>query len=140
MSSVMTGTEQRIKSSVICDQCKDHQPALLMRTVSASGVSMPFWFCLTCQRPATKPTRWLSHALVRAYGADPSLLPIFSSNPAVRCIHCGALGSQYHHWAPKEIFQDAEEWPGGYLCQRCHREWHDRMVGYTCGGHHAGTH
>jgi hypothetical protein len=130
----LTNSEDRVVTRVICERCKDHEPALLMRSRSQSGVSMPFWFCLNCQQPATKPTRWLSHNHVHAYGAEPDRLPLYGNNPAVRCIRCGALGAEWHRWAPKEVFADAEEWPGGYLCVPCHRTWHDSMIGYTCGG------
>lgn len=40
------------------------------------------------------------------------------------CKRCGAMGTQLHHWAPKELFEDAEQWPQDYLCKKCHTRWH----------------
>lgn len=44
------------------------------------------------------------------------------NNP--ECARCGARGTQLHHWAPKELFEDAEAWPQSYLCRKHHQEWH----------------
>lgn len=54
-------------------------------------------------------------------GADYSL-----NNPP--CARCGAIGTELHHWAPKELFEDAEEWPQDYLCPDCHGRWHKTVT------------
>lgn len=54
-------------------------------------------------------------------GADYSL-----NNPP--CKRCGAIGTELHHWAPKELFEDAEEWPTAYLCPKHHQEWHNKVT------------
>jgi hypothetical protein len=43
------------------------------------------------------------------------------------CEHCGKLGAESHHWAPLSKFTDASDWPLGWLCPPCHREWHKVM-------------
>lgn len=43
------------------------------------------------------------------------------------CERCGALGAELHHMAPQALFQDADDWPLSYLCQRCHVEWHQTI-------------
>jgi hypothetical protein len=48
------------------------------------------------------------------------------NNP--ECARCGARGTQLHHWAPKELFGDAEQWPQSYLCRIHHQEWHDKVT------------
>lgn len=45
-----------------------------------------------------------------------------------KCVRCGARGTQLHHWAPKELFEDAEQWPQSYLCRLHHQEWHDKVT------------
>lgn len=52
-----------------------------------------------------------------AIGADYS-----RNNPP--CTRCGVSGTELHHWAPKELFEDAEDWPQDYLCKKCHERWH----------------
>jgi hypothetical protein len=54
-------------------------------------------------------------------GADYSL-----NNPP--CKRCGAIGTELHHWAPKELFEDAEQWPQDYLCPNCHYRWHKTVT------------
>lgn len=43
------------------------------------------------------------------------------------CERCGSGEDvQYHHWAPRHLFgrEEADRWPGSYLCQPCHATWH----------------
>jgi hypothetical protein len=40
------------------------------------------------------------------------------------CARCGAPAEHVHHWAPRELFEDAEQWPTSELCGDCHRLWH----------------
>jgi hypothetical protein len=49
--------------------------------------------------------------------------------PLERCVVCGALGAEEHHWAPWAIFKDeSERWPKSFLCPSCHRRWHDLVT------------
>lgn len=55
-------------------------------------------------------------------GADYS-----TNNPP--CAVCGAIGTELHHFAPKELFpQMFELWPKSYLCDTCHKEWHNKIT------------
>ena len=54
-------------------------------------------------------------------GSDYSL-----NNPP--CARCKRLGTELHHWAPKELFEDAEQWPQSYLCPDCHSLWHSTIT------------
>lgn len=55
----------------------------------------------------------------RAYAAD----------KPTTCQRCGGHPVHEHHWAPVHLFgwDEANQWPTGYLCQPCHTEWH-RLV------------
>lgn len=44
------------------------------------------------------------------------------------CARCGASGTELHHWAPRHLFEDADQWPTSYLCNNCHKLWHDTIV------------
>ncbi len=50
-----------------------------------------------------------------------------------RCERCDAEGSDWHHWGPRSVFSDADSWPLGRLCLRCHQLWHSKMLAYTNG-------
>jgi DNA-directed RNA polymerase subunit RPC12/RpoP len=45
----------------------------------------------------------------------------------IACSRCGEPGAEQHCWAPHALFDDAEQWPTDYLCQRCQRRWHNTM-------------
>jgi hypothetical protein len=45
-----------------------------------------------------------------------------------QCERCGEwTRCEIHHWAPRELFEDSEEWPKALLCSECHRRWHQVM-------------
>lgn len=53
-------------------------------------------------------------------------------NPSSRiCVRCGCNGLErsveLHHWAPRAIFSDAEDWPKSFLCSECHDRWHGEI-------------
>lgn len=39
---------------------------------------------------------------------------------------CDNIGSEYHHYAPQHLFEDAEDWATGWLCKPHHDLWHER--------------
>src|SRR5574343_282456 len=39
---------------------------------------------------------------------------------------CNNKGVQLHHFAPRHLFNNADDWATGYLCQKHHEEWHER--------------
>lgn len=48
---------------------------------------------------------------------------------------CSVLGCQrtdveWHHFAPRNVFHDADNWPYMPLCVSHHRQWHRTMDGY----------
>jgi len=45
------------------------------------------------------------------------------------CGHCGRAedGVEQHHYAPRGLFADADDWPVGPLCRPCHQLWHRTM-------------
>lgn len=45
------------------------------------------------------------------------------------CERCGALGTELHHWAPRDAFGavEADGWPTSWLCRPCHQLWHRTM-------------
>jgi hypothetical protein len=47
------------------------------------------------------------------------------------CVVCGQWGTEFHHWAPKELFgrTEAEHWPTAWLCREHHVYWHKVMQG-----------
>lgn len=45
------------------------------------------------------------------------------------CERCGSYSRvEWHHWAPRYLFDDADSWPTAYLCRECHRRWHSTVT------------
>jgi hypothetical protein len=49
-------------------------------------------------------------------------------NPKCEYHGCERTDTEYHHWAPRHLFTDAEDWPGSYLCGEHHPHWHRIMT------------
>lgn len=100
-----------------------------MRNIISNGDSQVFDWCIDCDKNARGAAIYLKHGDI----GDPEQYPIkenyYASAP--RCVRCGSRGAEYHHWAPKAVFGNAADlWPGDYLCQRCHDNWHDSVKRY----------
>ncbi len=56
-------------------------------------------------------------------------LPLFEdySKAAAPCAvrGCKNVGTEYHHFAPQHLFDDANDWPTAYLCHDHHAKWHE---------------
>jgi hypothetical protein len=59
-------------------------------------------------------------------------LPIFEdfSKNAEPCSYedCENKGVEFHHFAPRHLFEDADKWPTAYLCREHHRIWHEKTL------------
>lgn len=114
-----------------CIHCKAKRQARLVRTISSSGVSMVFWECETCQKNAIAPGYFIPHEKITSCGILIETIPVTRDyrTQVDKCAVCGELGTEYHHWAPRYVFgEDADLWPGAYLCRRHHMEWHNRIT------------
>lgn len=106
--------------------------AHLYQHITQSGSECYEWRCDDCHRPNPYgdrgifiPKEWVRNNLTRQQIAT---LPIIRADGELKCRKCGAIGAEWHHWAPKGIFGgEADEWPVDPLCKKCHDQWH-RMV------------
>jgi hypothetical protein len=57
---------------------------------------------------------------------ESAALPVWAdANHKIPCEHCGEKnGVEFHHWAPRHLFDDADAWPTAWLCVKCHQLWH----------------
>jgi hypothetical protein len=131
----MNATPYYITNSTAKPRCLNcgSQNLERVRKITTSGKSQVYDLCLDCGRNAVKPGFCISHKLV----GDLSQYRIIEdySAAAEPCARCGSeTGTEWHHFGMKHIFEDAESWPGAYLCPNCHREWHNRIAQHfqTC--------
>lgn len=97
-----------------------------LRLTAVNGNVAWCWSCRDC-----KFGQAVKHALVppEIVNGDPGYDYGIKENVgfAEPCERCGSReGSEYHHYAPRHLFPDADSWATGYLCRPCHIEWHRR--------------
>lgn len=113
---------------IACVHCGVSLDADLVRTITTSGTSQVYWKCLRCKRNANGPGKFIEHSKITKYGIKIENIPVEKDYRTERCAVCGALGAEYHHWAPRHLFgDDADKWPGAHLCNKHHTLWH-RLV------------
>jgi hypothetical protein len=141
LAQYTTGWRRRLDTPVIeiervrhCDRCQSEQQCKLVRNITASGISQVYWLCLECnnniRRAGSKGGLFLSHMSVREAHIDIESLPVINDyrDGGTPCAVCGAPGTEYHHWAPRHLFEDADSWPTAYLCREHHSYWHNRVT------------
>lgn len=108
-----------------CRHCGIETVWRLARTIMKNGASLIFWQCLECEKRAEK-ARNIPHEEIHKRKISFQSIPVIGDyRDGEICARCGRKNVEYHHWAPKHLFKDANAWPGDYLCPDCHREWHD---------------
>ncbi|MDA0312358.1 MAG: hypothetical protein O2992_09615 [Gemmatimonadetes bacterium] len=95
------------------------------KLIAASGATHVVEWCSACHTRTT--TGFIPRAKLEKRGIDIDSLELVKDNRTGDhpCERCGCAETESHHWAPRYLFDDAEDWPMGYLCRDCHRVWHD---------------
>jgi hypothetical protein len=102
-----------------------HYPDRIYQTlvVKRSGIREVREVCRDCEG------WWSGVKLKDVPNADQ--LPIWrdhrGDNPS--CARCGNPDAEEHHWAPRELFDDAEGWPTDWLCPLPPQVAHDDEPG-----------
>lgn len=103
-----------------CPKCCEHEP-VRGYIIKVNGDALAQAMCFRCGRRGD----------IRKDDLQPVLDICFRNNiepdSTRSCQHCGATGTETHHWAPRAIFNDPDQWPTADLCRRCHRQWHAAM-------------
>ena len=123
-----------IKSVLPIQPCPRNSRHFVCRAkkISSSGVVMVFDYCKDCNRRVkTNGRTWINHAIAGDIESYP-LMDDYQSKYGEPCCICGSLdGTQYHHFAPHNVFpNEYDSWPGDFLCLKHHNYWHDSMKDY----------
>lgn len=109
-----------------CPRCNDVE-CKVYKQINRSGSVVVVERCPACRN---NPTPYRAFLPKKDYDID--TLPLFEDymEDAHGCEvrGCENKGSEYHHFAPKHLFDNAEDWPTGWLCQGHHREWHKKTI------------
>jgi hypothetical protein len=97
---------------------RDGTTVLIQR--QRNGVDRAMFLCMKCR--CTRGPFKRSHA--ELYD-----LPVLSDTDTFTGEPCSVQGcdrtdTERHHWAPRHLFDDAEQWPQSYLCRGHHKSWH----------------
>lgn len=93
--------------------------------INANGSRFLYTGCVECRTPLATG-KWISQN-----GRDLTGIPVGddrrTQNPP--CQVCGDMGTELHHWAPRQLFgtEESNHWPTAWLCVPCHAEWHKRI-------------
>lgn len=105
-----------------CNRC--NVEGKIYSQINASGSRVIVERCPRCGRNPNAKQAFLP---LKDYDWDS--LPLFAdySKDAQPCGYHGCTnpGSEYHHYAPRHLFEDADNWPGGPLCREHHKIWHE---------------
>lgn len=112
-----------------CPNC--HADIILGKTIMGNGLYHVKAVCYICGANVKGNGGWFKKSVMPQEILDG--LAVFDdySKNAERCAvkGCTEIGSEYHHWAPKEFFPDtSEQWPTSYLCKKHHDEWHKKIT------------
>lgn len=120
-----------------CAHCGSSQ-ILLRKQRIASGVFQYGWYCITCDRWAINPTKWIPHAILKLalekQGKSIDDIPCLNDySSQCPCIVCGHPG-EVHHWAPQALKErfgaNWTDWPTNCLCREHHHLWHTVVTPY----------
>lgn len=113
-----------------CCKCGGVNTAQLHRQTMRSGAEGFTYRCRACDKSDPYKTgTYVGHraVLTRLTKEEIASLPYIPPSEIVLCSHCGAEGAEWHHFGPKEIFEDSEDWPQAPLCLPCHNLWHKKI-------------
>lgn len=98
------------------------------KTIMQNGQTSIGAYCLQCNRLATKETCIPKRRFTDGQIANMAIEHDYSQHDNVCCVKgCNRHDVEWHHFAPRSLFsQEADDWPGGWLCAKHHREWHER--------------
>ena len=108
---------------MICSRCGVE--TVIYRQVNASGAKVVVERCPICR---TNPRMGQAFLPKKDYEWDS--LPLFDdySKHAEPCAvkGCANVGTEWNHWMPRHLSDEADDWPGAWLCAQHHREWHEK--------------
>lgn len=106
--------QRHIELRTCTGPCRQQRWGVWCLSVTSNGTRLASLRCVACGLQMANK------------GARDEILPVWcAAVVGAPCERCGGTaGTELHHWAPRHLFEDADDWPMSYLCPPCHREWH----------------
>ena len=110
-----------------CNFCGN--PPRLVKSIGSDGSVRIYYYCDNCRKNAIRPAFWISKKQFTNEQIESIPILIDGTIEAEPCAYHGcSKPGQYHHAAPRYIFDnEADKFPGFYLCLEHHRQWHDTV-------------
>jgi hypothetical protein len=113
-----------------CKHCDSENIRVGVAVISSGAIVYP-WYCSDCnfvypvyvKKEIANELERTTGELVRVKTRTQEHYE--KQNIVIECQVCGTNGAELHHWAPRYLFEDAENWPKSYLCVPCHKRWHN---------------
>lgn len=106
-----------------CPHCRTGE-VIPYRMVISSGVGVVVKRCDVCGRKPEYKRPFYPKADYPNWDELPLPEDMTADAPPCGVAGCTNKGTEYHHWAPRHLFEDAEFWPTDYLCREHHALWH----------------
>jgi hypothetical protein len=108
-----------------CKICNTN--CIIYRQINTSGSRVVVERCPNCGRNPNTGRPFLS---VKDYDWEslPLLEDLSLSASPCAVIGCTNTGTEFHHFAPRHLFDNSDDWPVAWLCREHHREWHEKTL------------
>lgn len=109
----------------ICPHCGGD--IVLYRQINGNGAHVIVARCCKCDRIPNRKQPFLPKADYPHWEQFPLYQDNMKYSDPCAVSGCDRRDTEYHHWAPKAVFgyEEAEQYPGAYLCQYHHDHWHE---------------
>ena len=126
-------TPPPIPVQVNCVHCQKRAIRRMKKRIS-NGAYQVIDVCLNCGQNARGNNIYIPHLQA---GFPLEEIPLWQDliQDSPPCYVCKRReGTELHHFAPRHIFEDAEDWPKEYLCKDCHARWHIALAAHIQAG------
>ena len=108
-----------------CPHCKYGEVEVYRLTIS-NGSQVATERCNVCGRVPNRSRPFLPKKDIPNFESLPLFDDFTADAPACEVLGCQNKGTEYHHYAPRHLFEDAELWVTGFLCKEHHMLWHKK--------------
>lgn len=109
----------------ILGQWKFAPSIALGKTLKVNGTTTWSVRCVGCGQSHAIKQHDANVLQARGYQVAFTILPTGTQDDVCCVKGCGRTDIELHHFAPRSIFPDADNWPVLPLCVACHLHWHN---------------
>lgn len=113
-----------------CKRCNSRKAVRRVKFIAVNGAVQVRDWCMDCNENTLHGVN-----IPHKFAGDLDAIPVMSdySKEAHPCQVCGSFDRvEYHHYAPRHLFEDSDKWATGYLCYYHHHLWHDIVTPNMC--------